>query len=60
MDRDSLNTLVNLMSQKEGWAYTTGYLQSMLMSASYGLSKRSQQLLENDIKNQLQKLQKSA
>ena len=60
MDRDSLNNLVNLMSQKEGWAYTTGYLQSMLMSASYGLSKRSQQLLENDIKNQLQKLQKSA
>ena len=53
-----LNDLVSLMSKEKGYAYTAGYLQSMVMELSYGLrSKKLQEQVELDIDRQLKQLQ---
>ena len=54
-----LNDLVSLMSKEKGYAYTAGYLQSMVMEMSYGLrSKKLHEQVESDIERQLRQLQK--
>jgi hypothetical protein len=53
-----LNDLVTLMAKEKGYAYTAGFLQSMVMDLSYGLrSKALVQQLESDIELQINKLQ---
>lgn len=53
-----LNDLVTLMAKEKGYAYTTGFLQSMVMELSYGLrSKALLQQVEKDIELQIIKLQ---
>lgn len=53
-----LNDLVTLMAKEKGYAYTTGFLQSMVMELSYGLrSKALLQQVEKDIELQITKLQ---
>lgn len=54
-----LNELVTLMAKEKGYAYTSGFLQSMVMELSYGLrSKALQQQVESDIDYQIRQLQK--
>ena len=54
-----LNELVTLMAKEKGYAYTAGFLQSMVMELSYGLrSKALQQQVESDIDYQIRQLQK--
>jgi hypothetical protein len=46
---EKLNFLVTEMASKKGYAYTTGFLQSLLQSTSYGLTNKNRSLLEGDI-----------
>jgi hypothetical protein len=56
-----LNTVVAEMATKKGYAYTTGYLQSMLMELSYGLrSKALQDTFREDLQVMLRKLEKES
>ena len=54
-----LNDLVSLMAKEKGYAYTTGFLQSMIMEMSYGLrSKKLHEQVESDIDYQIRQLHK--
>jgi hypothetical protein len=47
------------MAKEKGYAYTAGFLQSMVMELSYGLrSKKLQDQVESDIEYQIRQLQK--
>lgn len=55
-----LNDLVTLMAKEKGYAYTTGFLQSMVMEMSYGLrSKALHKQIESNIELQIKKLQQN-
>lgn len=53
-----LNALVTKMAEKKGYAYTTGYLQSLLMSAMFNTSKKEQEAYRADMKYTLDRLEK--
>ena len=54
-----LNTLVTEMASKKGYAYTAGYLQSLVMELSYGLrSKALQDTFRSDIEAMIRKIEK--
>lgn len=53
-----LNAVITEMANKKGYAYTTGYLQSMLMSALFNVSKKEQEANRSDLQYTLQRLQK--
>lgn len=55
---EKLNFLVTEMASKKGYAYTAGFLQSLLAATSYGLSNKSRAILEGDIDAQLRILSK--
>ena len=55
--RDLLDTLVTEMASKKGYAYTTGYLQSLIMGLSYGLSKKSTEVFRRDMESLIRKIQ---
>lgn len=56
-----LNNLVSEMATQKGYAYTTGYLQSMLMEVSYGLrSKSLQETLRKDIESKIKSLKEGS
>lgn len=53
-----LNALVTEMAVKKGYAYTTGYLQSMLMQtlSNSTMSKREQEANRSDLQYTLDRL----
>jgi hypothetical protein len=53
-----LNALVTEMAAKKGYAYTTGYLQSMLMQtlSNSTMSKREQEANRSDLQYTLDRL----
>ena len=54
-----LNQLVTEMASKKGYAYTAGYLQSMVMELSYGLrSKALQETFRSDIEAMIRKIER--
>jgi hypothetical protein len=54
-----LNELVTLMAKEKGYAYTAGYLQSLVMELSYGLrSKSLQDRVVSDLEYQISLLEK--
>lgn len=53
-----LNVVVTKMAEKKGYAYTTGYLQSLLMSAMFNVSKKEQEAYRSDMKYTLDGLEK--
>jgi len=52
-----LNTLVTEMAAVKGYAYTTGYLQSLAVGLSYGLSKKSTEIFRKDMEAMIRKIQ---
>ena len=55
-----LNEVVTEMAKQKGYAYTAGYLQSMLMELSYGLrSKKLVEQFEADLQRCMQDLAKN-
>ena len=52
-----LNALVTEMSTKKGYAYTAGYLQSMIVGLSYGLSKKSTEIFRKDMESFIRRLE---
>jgi len=51
-----LNDMVSLMCKERGYAHSTGYLQSLVMGLSYGLSKKSNEIFRNDLIAMINKL----
>lgn len=53
-----LNVVVTKMAEKKGYAYTTGYLQSLLMAAMFNSTKKEQEAYNSDLKYTLNNLEK--
>lgn len=57
---EALNNLVTEMAKQKGYAYTTGYLQSVLMDIISATTKKQQVSINADLLRTLRMLQESA
>lgn len=51
-----LNLVVTKMAEQKGYAYTTGYLQSLVMDTLSTSTKSNQEMYRSDLQHTLNKL----